>query len=244
MNLKELQDEVNGRWGRQDSNPCHRSDTNHALVHMTKALGKLASALNDAEHEARPLRPSEIDKYLADLVICAARFGHGTVDLDAACTSRLAEKFPSAQRAEDPLRTPRVVRDRQFDLETRRDLSNEIADWLGLDGQYPHRTKEDEVTAIDLRQMDEKNRETMIAEFRGNEINGPNAGLDSIVRMIESATLRDACTRYGNVVYAIYFHLSGGQMNRGRYPFIVPGGAHRYRNGRNGKPRATVEGPG
>jgi hypothetical protein len=95
MEIKKLQTEVNERWSRQLDNPCHRSaDPNHALVHMTKALGKLASAVNDAEHEKRPLRPDEVQKYLADLVICAARFGDNLVDLDAACRLRLGEKFP------------------------------------------------------------------------------------------------------------------------------------------------------
>ena len=94
MHLKELQDEVNTRWGSQDSNLCHKSDTNHALVHMTKALGKVASALNDAEHEQRAPRADEVSKALADLVICVARFAHGIADLDEACALRLAEKFP------------------------------------------------------------------------------------------------------------------------------------------------------
>ena len=95
MDLKNLQEEVNRRWALQIGNPCHRSaDAGHALVHMTKALGKVASALNDAEHEQRALRPDEVEKYLADLVICATRFSNGVVDLDAACVSRLAEKFP------------------------------------------------------------------------------------------------------------------------------------------------------
>ena len=53
----------------------------------------VARALNDAEHEERKLRPGEVDKYLADLVICSAMLGHGVVDLEAACTARLAEKF-------------------------------------------------------------------------------------------------------------------------------------------------------
>lgn len=94
MNLKKLQEEVNRRWELQINNPCHRSaDANHALVHMTKALGKIASALNDAEHENRAPTASEVETYLADLVICAARFSHGIVDLNAACVTRLAEKF-------------------------------------------------------------------------------------------------------------------------------------------------------
>jgi hypothetical protein len=95
MDLKELQDEVNERWVLQVGNPCHRSaDLSHALIHMTKALGKLASACNDAQHERRALRHEEVARYLADMVICAARFGYDFVDLDAACVSRLAEKFP------------------------------------------------------------------------------------------------------------------------------------------------------
>jgi len=95
MDLKALQEEVNERWPKQLGNPCHRSaDPNHALIHMTKALGKVASALNDAEHEARAIKSDEINKYLADIVICAARFANGVVDLDAACSVRLAEKFP------------------------------------------------------------------------------------------------------------------------------------------------------
>jgi hypothetical protein len=94
MHIKTLQDTVNARWGAQADNPCHLSDRSHALVHLTKALGKIASAVNDAEHAHRDIRPEETAKYLADLVICAARFAQGTVDLDAACVERLAEKFP------------------------------------------------------------------------------------------------------------------------------------------------------
>ena len=95
MDIKTLQAEVNRRWELQLDNPCHRSaDANHALVHMTKALGKVASALNDAEHEQRSPRSEEVSKALADLVICAARYADGIVDLDAACVARLAEKFP------------------------------------------------------------------------------------------------------------------------------------------------------
>ena len=95
MDIKKLQEEVNARWRIQEDNPCHRSDTKqHMLVHMTKALGKIASALNDAEHEDREIQSHEVEKYLSDLVICAARFADNATDLDAACVSRLAEKFP------------------------------------------------------------------------------------------------------------------------------------------------------
>jgi hypothetical protein len=95
LNLKDLQTDVNERWATQIRDPWQRHDTaGHALVHMTKALGKIASALDDAEHEKRALRADDVAKYLADLVICAARFAQGGVDLEAACAARLAEKFP------------------------------------------------------------------------------------------------------------------------------------------------------
>lgn len=94
MDIKVLQQEVNRRWSDQVGNPCYLSDSTHALVHLTKALGKVASAINDAEHEGRSVRPDEVRKYLADLVICAARVAPD-VDLAAACADRLLEKFPS-----------------------------------------------------------------------------------------------------------------------------------------------------
>ncbi len=95
MDIATLQMRVNERWDRQLNNPCHSSaDSAHALLHITKAAGKLATVLNDAEHEHRVPMGDEIAKYLADLVICAARLGRYTVDLSAACEERLAEKFP------------------------------------------------------------------------------------------------------------------------------------------------------
>jgi hypothetical protein len=96
MDIKKLQEDVNASWSRQVGNPCHRSaDAGHALLHIQKAVGKIASALNDAEHEERTVTREEVDRYLADLVICAARFAGGTVDLDAAGGARFLEKFPT-----------------------------------------------------------------------------------------------------------------------------------------------------
>jgi hypothetical protein len=98
MNLKNLQEEVNSRWEIQENNPCHGSDPDHTLKHLMMALGEIARGLNSAEHEGRTLRPGEVDKYLADLVICAARLADNVVDLDAACGLRLTEKFPIPSR--------------------------------------------------------------------------------------------------------------------------------------------------
>lgn len=95
MDIQQLQIEVNRRWELQLDNPCHKSaDATHALVHITKALGKVASEINDAEHEQRIINWGEISKYLADIVICTARISKDS-DLDWACTRRLEEKFPT-----------------------------------------------------------------------------------------------------------------------------------------------------
>lgn len=97
MDISELQRQVNTRWLCQTNNPCHTSaDAEHALLHITKAAGKLASALNDAQHEHRAFTEADVAKYVADLVICAARLCGDTVDLNAACGSRLSEKFTVA----------------------------------------------------------------------------------------------------------------------------------------------------
>lgn len=95
MDISELQRQVNSRWELQIDNPCHTSaDAGHALLHIAKAFGKLASALNDSQHERREFTEPEVAKYAADLVICTARFCGKTVDLNAACESRVSEKFP------------------------------------------------------------------------------------------------------------------------------------------------------
>jgi len=93
-----IQNEVARRWSHELDNPCHLSATpNHSLLHILKASGKIATALNDAEHEQRKLAPEEVAKYLADLVICASRFAALTgVNLDAATEARIAEKFPTS----------------------------------------------------------------------------------------------------------------------------------------------------
>ena len=57
---------------------------------------------------------------------------------------------------------------------------------------------------------------------------GNKAGAGGRYR-IGHAVMRDALTRFGNCVYALYFHLAQGQMNRGRFPFIIAGSGQNYR---------------
>lgn len=80
----------------------HR-DYAHAYLHVQKALGRLADALDSADHldnvvAAFAAHPPGA-KYLADIVICAVRMANtnpeGPIDLERAIRDRLAEKFPT-----------------------------------------------------------------------------------------------------------------------------------------------------
>ncbi len=120
----------------------------------------------------------------------------------------------------------------EFTPELRGQIFNEIARWMGVDGQDAMRGPHEKVTLITVTFVDEHEHEHQITEIKDNELNG-QAGMDGIMRIIESAVMRDALTRFGNCLYALYFHLAQGQMNRGRFPFLIPGSGHMYRAGAN-----------
>ena len=106
MNLKAVQDRLPEYWTDQsypdsfNQEPLPHRHFNHALTHCMKALGGLA-ALSDALDHERMVNRGYVDpeaeqlwanagKYLADLVICAARMSeqlHG--DLDASTQMRI-----------------------------------------------------------------------------------------------------------------------------------------------------------
>ena len=80
--------------------PQTHKDFGHALLHIHKAGGKLASIIDEAEHAgydwADPSRRAEVEKYIADMVVCALRMANtcpdGAIDLQAAVERRLAAK--------------------------------------------------------------------------------------------------------------------------------------------------------
>jgi hypothetical protein len=90
-----------GHYHRDFRNsPMTHKDFGHALLHVHKAGGKLASIVNDAEHggafwENHATRFS-VQKYLADLVICALRMANtcpeGVIDLEDAVMRRISSK--------------------------------------------------------------------------------------------------------------------------------------------------------
>lgn len=78
------------------ASPMSHKDFGHALLHVTKACGKIAAAVNDAEHGGSDFTPAEIDRYVADLVVCALRMANTcpgrTIDLQRAVEDRIENK--------------------------------------------------------------------------------------------------------------------------------------------------------
>lgn len=82
------------------SSPMTHKDFAHALLHIHKAGGRLAAIIDEAEHAgfnwADPANRTEVEKYVADMVICALRMAttcpDGQIDLQQAVERRLTAK--------------------------------------------------------------------------------------------------------------------------------------------------------
>jgi hypothetical protein len=99
MTIRELQKSLPWtiRYDRDfRASPVGHKDFQHALIHVMKATGKLASVVNDAEHAGSVFPPVEIDRYIADLVICALRMANTIpgrlLDLETAVVERIERK--------------------------------------------------------------------------------------------------------------------------------------------------------
>ena len=99
MNIKELQERL--PWGRFYSEQFKAlnlpyKDFQHALAHIAKANGKLFAMIDDADHGEESFRKEDVEKYLADLVICAIRAANvnpsGSFDLGSAVVRRIEAK--------------------------------------------------------------------------------------------------------------------------------------------------------
>jgi len=94
------------------SSPMTHKDFQHGLLHIFKAGGKLASIINDAEHGGyaweNTSNRAEIEKYVADMVICALRMANtcpdGVIDLQAAVETRLIAKNNQLAEEARPLK--------------------------------------------------------------------------------------------------------------------------------------------
>jgi hypothetical protein len=81
-------------------NPLVHKDFGHALIHVTKASGKLAELVDNIDHDRTTTDDLDLaekySKYLADLVVCALRmantFPGKHIDLERAVIDRLETK--------------------------------------------------------------------------------------------------------------------------------------------------------
>lgn len=97
MTLKELQAAIEARWGSA-SYVVGVNHQNHAGLHLMKALGKVATALEQAEHIGGEV--GDVSPQIADLVICSARLAEMLgFDLEEAVSRRVADKFPAGTRS-------------------------------------------------------------------------------------------------------------------------------------------------
>ena len=97
--LREIQ--TGAMWGAHtyseefNADPRAHRDAAHALLHITKASGKLAEAVDSRDHVGA-FAERAVAKYLADVVICALRFANtwpgGPIDVATAIEERLASK--------------------------------------------------------------------------------------------------------------------------------------------------------
>lgn len=102
LTIRELQTQLpwTVRYHRDfRSSPMAHKDFGHALLHVQKASGKLASVVNAAEHGGSEFKPEEVDRYVADLVVCALRMANTcpgrTIDLQRAVEDRIEAKNQS-----------------------------------------------------------------------------------------------------------------------------------------------------
>ena len=92
MKLEQLQQEIDARWGSASYKPG-TDHKDHAVLHLMKALGKIAASTEQTHH----INGDDLDvrKQVADLTICSARLASLLgLDLQVLVKDRLAEKFP------------------------------------------------------------------------------------------------------------------------------------------------------
>jgi hypothetical protein len=97
LTLRELQTKLpwTVKYSRDfRSNPQSHKDLTHGIVHAIKAAGRIMEFVDDYDH--RMESDLEIDKYVADLVICALRIANThpnrIIDLQTAVQERLEIK--------------------------------------------------------------------------------------------------------------------------------------------------------
>ena len=101
--LRLLQEELPKLWtdetysGEFKVSPSRHKDFQHAHLHVMKTLGTIAGMIDEQDHAGAPPWPAGMEKYVADLVICAVRLAltmpGGPVDLEKAVLDRIEKKM-------------------------------------------------------------------------------------------------------------------------------------------------------
>jgi hypothetical protein len=101
--LKLLQSELPKLWTDElysekfKASPSTYKDFQHALLHVMKATGKLVEMVEEADHGGQFFVIPDVEKYLADLVICTVRLAitapNGPFDLEKAVLDRIERKM-------------------------------------------------------------------------------------------------------------------------------------------------------
>lgn len=103
--LRFLQEAINQHWTDKSysaefrASPCQYKDFQHAIMHALKAGNKLMEMVEEADHTGpEGAFPQEkVEKFVADLVICAVRLANktpgGQLDLERAVFDRIEEKM-------------------------------------------------------------------------------------------------------------------------------------------------------
>ncbi len=98
MHLRDMQDRL--PWGslgtEAEAAKFPHTDMQHALLHVVKAIGKLAERIEDADHGRGNFQAVDVKRLLADIVICALRMADvnpdDAIDLERAVIDRVQEK--------------------------------------------------------------------------------------------------------------------------------------------------------
>lgn len=101
--LRLLQNELPRLWTDElyseefRASPSRYKDFQHALLHVRKAEGRLSEMVEEADHGGQPFKISDVEKYLADLVICTVRLAlkspNFPIDLEKAVLDRIEQKM-------------------------------------------------------------------------------------------------------------------------------------------------------
>jgi hypothetical protein len=105
-NRREDRDRLDGRAPAASTD--EHKDFGHALLHVSKAVGRLATVINDAEHGGHEFDHPSVAPYVADLVVCALRMANtcpnGIIDLQRAVEDRISTKNDQLARVAPDMR--------------------------------------------------------------------------------------------------------------------------------------------